>query len=259
MRASSSTPQRRPRLPGRPAVHRVVAGLEPDAEQPYDERRPAPPARPAPTTVASGSNGSSRAAAAPPRSSAAGRRAARPARPRRPSRGAAAARRPRPSRRTPAPRRGLAGRASSTTVRGRRSTRSAGEPDQNSPCGTRPRTAEPGATSASRPTPAPGPSVLRVPIRAPAPTSIAPMCSTSPSSQWPVRSTSGSTEQPSPQREQPGHRRQRVEVDVPPDRGARARGRTCRTTAHRPGSPRRSSSASRSASHRRRWILPPRG
>ena len=45
-------------------------------------------------------------------------------------------------------------------------TRTAGAPDQNSPSGTVPNTADPGATSASSPTALPGQSMLRVPIRA---------------------------------------------------------------------------------------------
>ena len=64
-----------------------------------------------------------------------------------------------------------------------RPTGSAGEPVQYSRLVTTPITADPGATSASRPTTAPGTSVLRVPTRAPAPTLIGPMWSTSPSSQ----------------------------------------------------------------------------
>ena len=49
--------------------------------------------------------------------------------------------------------------------------RSAGEPAQNSPAGTTPFASEPGATSASLPTQAPGLSVQRAPTRARAPTS----------------------------------------------------------------------------------------
>ena len=60
---------------------------------------------------------------------------------------------------------------------------SAGEPDQNSPAGTSPSTAEPGPTSASRPIVAPGSSRLRAPIRARLPIRISPICSRSPSIQ----------------------------------------------------------------------------
>ena len=74
----------------------------------------------------------------------------------------------------------------------------------------------PGAASASFPATGPGPRVLRVPTRAPAPTLIPPTRSTSPSSQWPLRSTSGSTEQLVPSVSMPGDRGQQVEVDVVP-------------------------------------------
>ena len=61
--------------------------------------------------------------------------------------------------------------------------RTAGAPDQYSPGGTSPKTAEPAPTSASAPMTAPGHSVLRVPIRAFGPIEMPPTWSTSPSSQ----------------------------------------------------------------------------
>ena len=103
-------------------------------------------------------------------------------------------------------------------------TRRAGAPDQNSPAGTGPNTAEPGATSARLPTEAPGHSMLRAPTLALLPTSMAPICSTSPSSQWPVRSTSGSIEQPLPSVSIPRDRRDAVQVDVLADLGAQGTG-----------------------------------
>ncbi len=71
------------------------------------------------------------------------------------------------SRRTPRPRRRvLAGRSDHGPRADPRTCR-AGAPDQNSPSGTVPNTAEPGATSASSSTELPGHSMLRAPIRAP--------------------------------------------------------------------------------------------
>ena len=59
-------------------------------------------------------------------------------------------------------------------------------------------TADPGATSDQAPTRVPGASVLRVPTVARLSIRTRPTRSTSPSSQCPRRSTSGSTEQPLP-------------------------------------------------------------
>ena len=64
-----------------------------------------------------------------------------------------------------------------------RPTRTAGEPDQFCPAGTRPKTAEPGSTVAFRPILVPGISELRAPTELPAPIRISPMRTTSPSIQ----------------------------------------------------------------------------
>ena len=96
----------------------------------------------------------------------------------------------------------LAGR-SDQGPRARFWIRSAGEPDQYSPAGTAPKTDEPGATSASLPDVGAGQSMLRAPTRARAPTRTGPRCTTSPSTQKPLRSTSGSIEQPAPSRSMP--------------------------------------------------------
>ena len=76
--------------------------------------------------------------------------------------------------------------------------RAAGEPDQLCPAFTRPKTADPGRTSAPRPIFAPGASVLRAPIVASAPMRTDPMRTVSPSIHVPVRSTSGSIATPDP-------------------------------------------------------------
>ena len=151
----------------------------------------------------------------------------------------------------------LAGRADQGP-RARRLMRSAGEPDQYSPSGTSPKTDDPGATSASLPMSAPGQSMLRAPTRARAPTRTGPRCTTSPSTQKPLRSTSGSIEQPVP----------RWSIPV-------TGGMLCRSTSRptfapssranqvmygAPASPVAPSSATtRWASHSRRCTLPPRG
>ena len=62
-------------------------------------------------------------------------------------------------------------------------TRAAGPPDQYSPAGTSPNTADPAPTSAEAPITAPGHSVVRVPIRAFLPISMLPTWRMSPSSQ----------------------------------------------------------------------------
>ena len=61
--------------------------------------------------------------------------------------------------------------------------RAAGAPDQYSPAGTSPKTADPAATSAEAPMTAPGHSVLRVPIRAFLPIETCPTWTASPSIQ----------------------------------------------------------------------------
>ena len=76
--------------------------------------------------------------------------------------------------------------------------RSAGEPAQNSPAGTTPSTSEPGATSASLPTEAPGLSVQRAPTRARAPTEIGADVDDVAVDPVPARSTSGSIAAPLP-------------------------------------------------------------
>ena len=134
----------------------------------------------------------------------------------------------------------------------------AGDPDQYSPSGTTPKTDEPGATSASLPTSAPGQSMLRAPTRARAPTRTGPRCTTSPSTQKPLRSTSGSIEQPAPS------------LSRPVTGGTECRSTSWPTSAPRSranqvmyGAPARSvapsSSTTRWASQSRRCTLPPRG
>ena len=136
--------------------------------------------------------------------------------------------------------------------------RSAGEPDQYSPSGTTPNTDEPGATSASLPTSAPGHSMLRAPTRARAPTRTGPRWTTSPSTQKPLRSTSGSIEQPLPSR------------SIPVTGGMLCRSMSRPTSAPSsranhvmygaPASPvAPSSSTTRWAIQSRRCTLPPRG
>ena len=95
--------------------------------------------------------------------------------------------------------------------------RVAGAPDQYWPSGTDPKTADPGAISAPSPTDAPPSSMLRAPTRAAVPTSIRPTWKTSPSIQYPVRSTSGST----------AHRSPRVSMPVTGGTACRS---TCRPT-----------------------------
>src|SRR5690242_4084481 len=79
----------------------------------------------------------------------------------------------------------------------------AGEPFQYWPFLTLPTTPEPGATSAFLPTTAPGSSVVRAPMVASLPTVTGPTWNWSPSIQCPERSTSGSIEQPCPNRIMP--------------------------------------------------------
>ena len=70
----------------------------------------------------------------------------------------------------------------------------AGEPFQYWPFFTRPTTPDPAATSAFFPTAAPGSSVVRAPMVTSLPMVMAPTWKWSPSTQCPVRSTSGSIE-----------------------------------------------------------------
>ena len=123
--------------------------------------------------------------------------------------GDAGRRRPRSQRRP------VAGGRSSPQGPRARPVRCAGAPHQASPAGTDPKTAEPGATSAPASDAAARAAGCCGPRRArPRRPARAPMCSTSPSSQWPLRSTSGSTEQPSPRVSSPVTGRDAVQVDV---------------------------------------------
>ena len=135
--------------------------------------------------------------------------------------------------------------------------RAAGTPAKCCPAGTAPSTHEPGPICARLPIRAPGSRVDRAPTIAPAPIRIRPMWTVSPSTQWPDRSTSGSTAAPLPSRSMPV-----------------TGGRECRSTPaasftpsarayHASQTPARFvaplNSASFSATHSRMWTVPPRG
>ena len=136
----------------------------------------------------------------------------------------------------------------------------AGAPDQNSPAGTSPehrrarrdlgaladRRRRGRACCARRP-------VARAPTR------TGPRCRTSPSSQWPERSTSGSIEQPGPRVSMPVIGGTLCRSTSLPDLRAQQpwRSRASTVAPERLAAP--SSSASRSASHSRRCTFPPRG
>ena len=190
-------PQRRPDLPARPAAHRVV---------PLAEARARAAARD--TSVTSGEHDDHRDGAERDGPQRVERRLGprrrvpqpdpdheQPAQRRRPR---AAPRAPRPSRRTTATQRPPRGALSRGQCRRAGPSNTAGDPTHSSPGGTESSTADPGATSAHGPTRVPGASVLRVPTVARLSIRTRPTRSTSPSSQCPRRSTSGSTAHPLP-------------------------------------------------------------
>ena len=93
----------------------------------------------------------------------------------------------------------------------------------------------------------------------PAPTSTRPTCSDVAVEPVTPQVDLGLDRAPVPQGEHPGHGRDRVQVDVPADRGAERPGVVRASTAAPARLAAPISSASRSASHRRRCTFPPRG